>query len=79
MDWMHHELFDGRRLWVLTVIDTWSRVFPVMRVCRSPTAFEVIDALNAAKRDFGLPHTIRVDQGCQFTSKVLDSGLIPTA
>jgi putative transposase len=72
MDWMHDELFDGRRLWVLTVVDTWSRVCPVMRVCRSATAFEVIDALNAAKRDFGLPHTIRVDQGCQFTSKELD-------
>jgi len=32
MDWMFDELFDGRRLWVLTVIDTWSRVCPVMRV-----------------------------------------------
>jgi putative transposase len=31
MDWMHDELFDGRRLWVLTVVDTWSRVCPVMR------------------------------------------------
>ena len=72
MDWMYDELFDGRRLWVLTVIDTWSRVCPVMRVCRSATAIEVIDALNAASRDFGLPHTIRIDQGCQFTSKELD-------
>ena len=26
MDWMYDELFDGRRLWVLTVVDTWSRV-----------------------------------------------------
>ena len=26
MDWMHDELFDGRRLWVLTGVDTWSRV-----------------------------------------------------
>jgi hypothetical protein len=28
MDWMHDELFDGRRVWVLTVVDTWSRVYP---------------------------------------------------
>jgi putative transposase len=28
MDWMYDELFDGRRLWVLTVVDTWSRVCP---------------------------------------------------
>ncbi len=72
MDWMHDELFDGRRLWVLTVIDTWSRVSPVMRTCRSATAMEVIDALEQARRGFGLPPTIRVDQGSQFTSKELD-------
>ena len=48
MDWMHDELFDGRRLWVLTVVDTWSRLCPVMRVCRSATAMEVIDALEQA-------------------------------
>jgi putative transposase len=50
MDWMYDELFDGRRLWVLTVVDTWSRVCPVMRVCRSATAMEVIDALEQARR-----------------------------
>ena len=32
----------------------------------------VVDALEEARRHFGLPHTIRVDQGCQFTSKKLD-------
>lgn len=31
-----------------------------------------IDALEEAKRTFGLPHTIRVDNGCQLTSKELD-------
>jgi putative transposase len=31
MDWMHHELFDGRPLWVLALVDTGSRVCPVMR------------------------------------------------
>lgn len=72
MDWMHDELFDGRRIWVLTVVDTWSRVCPVMRVTRSATAMTVIDALEEARHGFGLPHTIRVDQGCQFTSKELD-------
>jgi len=72
MDWMHDELFDGRRLWVLTVVDTWSRLCPAMRVCRSATAMEVIDALEQAKQPYGLPTSIRVDQGSQFTSKELD-------
>jgi putative transposase len=71
MDWMHDAL-SGRRLWVLTVVDTWSRVCPVMRVCRSAAAMEVIDALEQARRQYGLPTTIRVDQGSQFTSKELN-------
>jgi putative transposase len=72
MDWMYDELFDGKRIWVLTVVDTWSRICPVMGVCRSATAMVVIEALDEARHTFGLPHTIRVDQGCQFTSKELD-------
>lgn len=72
MDWMFDETFEGKRLWVLTVIDTWSRVCPVMRVCRSATAMEVIAALDEACRTYGHPKAIRVDQGCQFTSKELD-------
>lgn len=70
MQWVHDELFDGLR--ILTVVDTFSRVCPVMRVCRSATAIEVIDALDEARHNSGLPHTIRVDQGSQFTSKELD-------
>jgi transposase InsO family protein len=63
MDWMFDETFDGKRLWVLTVIDTWSRVCPVMRVCRSATAMAVIDALEEACHTHGYPKAIRVDQG----------------
>jgi putative transposase len=72
MDWMFDETFDGKRLWVLTVIDTWSRVCPVMRVCRSATAMELIDALEEACSQSGRPKAIRVDQGSQFTSKEFD-------
>jgi putative transposase len=72
MDCMLDEAFDGKRLWFLTVIDTWSRVCPVMRVCRSATAMEVIDALEEACRAHGYPKAIRVDQGSQFTLKELD-------
>jgi hypothetical protein len=32
-----------------TWLDTWSRMCPVMRVCRSATAMEVIDALQQAR------------------------------
>jgi transposase InsO family protein len=43
-----------------------------MRVCRSATAMEVIEALEEARRRHGRPKSIRVDQGSQFTSKELD-------
>jgi putative transposase len=48
-----------------------------MRVCQSATAFEVIDSLEQALRQNGLPMTIRVDQGRQFTSKELDLWAYP--
>jgi hypothetical protein len=35
-----------------------------VRMRRPATAIEVIDTLDAAGREFGLPHAIRVDQGC---------------
>jgi putative transposase len=72
MDWMYDQLFDGRRIWVLTMLDTWSRICPVLRVCRIATAWEVTAALDEAVRRFGKPKIIRVDQGCQFTSRELD-------
>ena len=53
-------------------VDTWGRVCPVMRVCRSATAMQVIDALEQARQQYDLPMTIRVDQESQFTSKELD-------
>lgn len=57
---------------MLTVVDTFSRVCAAMKVTRSATAMVVIGALEEARERYGLPHTIRVDQGCQFTSKELD-------
>ena len=65
----HDELFDGRRLWVLTVVDTWSQF---VRSCASVDQRQPFDALEQARGQYGLPTTIRVDQGSQFTSKELD-------
>jgi putative transposase len=72
MDWIYDQLFDGRRIWVLTMVDTYSRVCPALRVCRVASAAEVVAALEEAVRRHGAPGCIRVDQGCQFTSRELD-------
>jgi putative transposase len=72
MDWMYDQFFDGRRIWVLTVLDTWSWICPVLQICRTATALEVTSALDEAVRRLGAPRVIRVDQGCPFTSRELD-------
>jgi putative transposase len=72
MDWIYDQLFDGRRIWVLTMVDTFSRICPALRVCRVADAAEVVSALDEAVRRYGTPGRIRVDQGCQFTSRELD-------
>lgn len=52
MDWMYDELFDGRRIWVLTVIDTWSRVCPTLDFSRpgKPTDNAFAESFNASVR-----------------------------
>lgn len=44
IDWMKDHLLGGRRIRVLAVVDTWSRICPVLRVCRTATALEVTSA-----------------------------------
>ena len=45
MVWIHEELFAGRRIWALTVVDVWSCLCPVPRACRQAKAAEVVEAL----------------------------------
>ena len=72
MDFMADELFDGRRLRVLTIVDNFSRVSPGIEVGQSLKATDVVAALNRAVKRQGKPKTIRVDNGPEFVSKELD-------
>jgi putative transposase len=72
MDWMYDQLYDGTRLWVLTVLDNFSRVSPMLWVGHQAKACDVISALNKAVAFYGKPRSIRVDNGSQFTSRELD-------
>jgi putative transposase len=71
MDWMYDELFDGRRIWVLTIVDNFSRVSPALWGVQAKAA-DVVGALNKASAEFGIPKRIRIDNGSQFTSKEVD-------
>lgn len=72
MDFVHDRLADGRAIRVLTMLDEGTRESPALVVGRSLTARHVIAALDALAATRGLPHTIAVDNGTEFTSQALD-------
>jgi len=72
MDFMSDELFDGRRLRILTIVDNFSRVSPLIGVGFRYKGYDVVRALQEAARRFGAPERIRVDNGPEFVSKEVD-------
>ncbi len=72
MDFMADELFDGRRLRVLTIVDNFSRVSPFIGVGFRYSACEVASALDEAVKRFGAPGRIMIDNGSEFTSREVD-------
>jgi putative transposase len=72
MDFVHDQLATGRRLRVLTIIDTWSRFCPAVDPRFSYRAGNVVETLDRVCAEIGFPKTIRVDQGSEFISRDLD-------
>lgn len=72
MDFMSDSLKDGRSLRVFNVVDDWSRFCPAMEVDLSLSAHRVVHALEQAGELYGLPRSIVMDNGPEFTSRVLD-------
>ncbi len=72
MDFMSDDLIDGRRIRVLTLVDHFTRESPVLVVDLSLGGHRVVDALGYLALQGRRPQTISVDNGPEFTSKVLD-------
>jgi putative transposase len=72
MDFMSDELFNGDRIRLFTLVDHFTRESPAIEVARSIPARRVVEVLDRIAIERGLPKTIRVDHGTEFTSKVLD-------
>lgn len=72
MDFVHDQLATGRKLRVLTVVDTWSKVSPVVDPRFSYRGEDVVRTLDEACARVGYPRTIRVDLGTEFVSRDLD-------
>ncbi len=72
MDFMSDALSDGRKVRVPTIIDTCTRECVALDVATSFTGQKVADALTRVGVERGLPTTITVDNGTEFTSRALD-------
>lgn len=72
MDFMSDSLYDGRRFRVLTLVDNMSRESPALAVGSAFSGTRVVAMLNRLEATWGLPKSIQVDNGPEFTSKALD-------
>ncbi len=72
VDFVHDQLATGRKLRVLTIVDTFSRFSPVLDARFSYRGEDVVATLDRVCAGVGFPRTIRVDQGSEFISRDLD-------
>jgi putative transposase len=72
MDFVHDQLATGRKLRVLTVVDTFSRFCPVLDARFSYRGEDAVETLEGVCRQVGYPKAIRADQGSEFISRDLD-------
>lgn len=72
MDFMSDELFDGRRIRILTLVDDFTRENLALRASQRYTGDDVAAILDRVARGRGQPRAIRVDNGPEFTSRSLD-------
>jgi putative transposase len=72
MDFVHDQLATGRKLRVLTIVDTLSRFSPAVEPRFNFRGADIVESLERVGREIGFPAVIRVDQGTEFVSRGLD-------
>lgn len=72
MDFVHDQLFDGRKIRVLTIVDTFTRYAPAIEARFSFRGADVVATLERVAREGGYPKRICLDNGPEFVSKELD-------
>lgn len=72
MDFMRDQLAGGRVFRLLTVVDHYTRESPVIEVDLSLPGGRVAQVLDRVAKRRGLPRSIRLDNGPEFTGRALD-------
>jgi putative transposase len=73
LDFISDSLADGRRFRALTLVDNMTRESPAIEVDGSLSGQRVVTVLERLACAYGLPKTLFVDNGPEFTSKALDA------
>lgn len=71
LDFMNDATVQGRKLRVLTIVDEFSKMAPVMTVAHSLGGSDVVRALTEVAAQHGLPKRLRMDNGPELRSKAL--------
>lgn len=72
MDFLSDQLYDGRRIRILTLVDNHSRESLAIRVGQRIGGHEVVKVLEEVSTRRGHPGVIQVDNGPEFISKDVD-------
>jgi putative transposase len=72
MDFVHDSCWNGRRFRMLTIVDNYSRECPAIEVDTSLGGKRVVAVLERLAQTRGLPEMIIMDNGPEFTSRVMD-------
>ena len=72
MDFMSDQLFDGRPIRILTVVDIHTREGLSTHPRAHFRAAQVVEVLDGLVRSRGRPKSLRVDNGPEFASRLLD-------
>jgi putative transposase len=75
MDFVADNLFDGRKLRLLTVVDCYTRQCVAIEVGQRLKGEDVVRVLEQAIRQYGKPITIKSDNGSEFVGKIMDKWL----
>jgi putative transposase len=71
LDFIHDRLFNGRAFRGLTMMDEFSRCGLALELNYSFPSKSVIDVLDEVARTYGYPKYLRIDNGTELTSKIM--------
>jgi len=72
MDFMSDALYDGQKIKLLTLVDNFTRESLALEVAWRLGGQGIAEALMQVVQEKSLPKSIRIDNGPEFTSKILD-------